>query len=134
MFREVSGVQIKEALRRWLKGEGERPIAHGVGVDRKTARRYIAAALELGIDRSGGEGQLTDELIGQRWPRRCARTAQTATVRPWRSLLAEAHEVASPEEEATLSERVHTGVHDRIRDVEGRMNERQGRGGCPLSL
>lgn len=82
MFREVSGVQIKEALRRWLKGEGERPIAHGVGVDRKTARRYIAAALELGIDRSGGEGQLTDELIGQRWPRRCARTAQTVTVRP----------------------------------------------------
>jgi hypothetical protein len=29
---------------------------------------------------------------------------------------------------------VHTGVHDRIRDVEGRMNERQGRGGCPLPL
>jgi hypothetical protein len=36
-----------------------------VGVDRKTARRYIAAALELGIERSGGEEQLTDELIGQ---------------------------------------------------------------------
>ena len=65
VFREVTVVQIKEALRRWLKGEGERPIAQGVGVDRKTARRYIAAALELGIDRSGGEGQLTDELIGQ---------------------------------------------------------------------
>jgi len=65
VFREVTVVQIKEALRRWLKGEGERPIAHGVGVDRKTARRYIAAALELGIDRLGGEGQLTDELIGQ---------------------------------------------------------------------
>ena len=65
VFREVTVVQIKEALRRWLKGEGERPIAHGVGVDRKTARRYIAAALELGIDRQGGEGQLSDELIGQ---------------------------------------------------------------------
>ena len=64
-FREVSVVQIKEALRRWLKGEGERPIARGVGVDRKTARRYIAAAMELGLDRSGGEEQLTDELIGQ---------------------------------------------------------------------
>jgi len=34
-------VQIKEALRRWLRGEGERPIAQVVGVDRKTARRYI---------------------------------------------------------------------------------------------
>lgn len=81
-------VQIKEALRRWLRGDGERPIAQGVGVDRKTARRYITAAIELGVDRHGGEGQLTDELIGQVVER----------VRPhrpdghgpaWRSLLAE---------------------------------------------
>ena len=88
MFREVSVVQIKEALRRWLRGDGERPIAHGVGVDRKTARRYITAAIELGVDRDGGEDQLTDELIGQVVER----------VRPhrpdghgpaWRSLLAE---------------------------------------------
>jgi transposase len=64
-FREVSVVQIKEVLRRWLKGEGERPIAHGIGIDRKTARRYISAAIELGLDRSGGEEQLTDELIDQ---------------------------------------------------------------------
>jgi hypothetical protein len=64
-FREVSVVQIREALRRWLKGEGERPIAQGVGVDRKTARRYITAAIELGIDRSGGEEQLSDEVIAQ---------------------------------------------------------------------
>jgi transposase len=64
-FREVSVVQVKEALRRWLKGEGERPIAQGVGIDRKTVRRYIAAAIELGVERSGGEEQLSDELIGQ---------------------------------------------------------------------
>jgi len=64
-FREVSVVQVKEALRRWLNGDGERPIARGVGVDRKTARRYITAAVELGVDRAGGEEQLTDELIGQ---------------------------------------------------------------------
>jgi hypothetical protein len=31
---------------------------------RKTARRYIAAAVECGVVREGGEGQLTDELIG----------------------------------------------------------------------
>ncbi len=87
-FREVSVVQVKEALRRWLKGEGERPIAHGVGIDRKTARRYIAAARELGVERTGGEEQLSDELIGQVLER----------VRPhrpdghgeaWRTLLAE---------------------------------------------
>lgn len=64
-FREVSVVQIREALRRWLKGDGERAIAQGVGVDRKTAKRYITAAVELGFDRAGGEEQLTDELIGQ---------------------------------------------------------------------
>lgn len=64
-FREVSVVQVKEALRRWLSGDGERPIARGVGIDRKTARRYITAAVELGVDRHGGEEQLTDELIGQ---------------------------------------------------------------------
>ena len=64
-FREVTVVQIKEALRRWLRGEGERTVARGVGVDRKTARRYIAAAMELGVVRCGGEEQLTEELIGQ---------------------------------------------------------------------
>jgi transposase len=64
-FREVSVVQVKEALRRWLHGDGERPIARGVGIDRKTVRRYIAAAVELGVDRDGGEGQLSEELIGQ---------------------------------------------------------------------
>lgn len=64
-FREVSVVQIKEALRRWLKGDGERTIARSVGVDRKTARRYVAAAVEVGLDRHGGEEQLTEQLIGQ---------------------------------------------------------------------
>jgi transposase len=93
-FREVSVVQVKEALRRWLKGEGERPIARSVGVDRKTARRYIAAAIELGIDRSGGEEQLSDEVIGQVLER----------VRPhridghgeaWRTLLAEQAQITA---------------------------------------
>jgi len=39
-FREVSVVQVKEALRRWLSGDGERPIARGVGIDRKTGIRW----------------------------------------------------------------------------------------------
>jgi transposase len=64
-FREVSVVQVKELLRLWLQGEGERPIARGVGVARTTVRNYIAAAVEVGVDRGGGEKQLTDELIGQ---------------------------------------------------------------------
>jgi transposase len=64
-FREVSVVQIKEVLRRWLRGGGERTIAKGAGIDRKTAKRYVQAAVELGLDRSGTEDQLTDELLGQ---------------------------------------------------------------------
>lgn len=64
-FREITVVQVKEVLRRWLKGEGERPVAQGVGVDRKTVRRYIAAGMAFGLERSGGEEQRTDELIGQ---------------------------------------------------------------------
>ena len=34
------------------------------GVDRKTVRRYVAAAVELGLCRDGGEGQLSDEFVG----------------------------------------------------------------------
>jgi transposase len=64
-FREVSVVQINEVLRRWLHGDSERSIAEGAGVDRKTVRRYVCAAVELGLIRDGGEAQLTDELIGQ---------------------------------------------------------------------
>jgi transposase len=93
-FREVSVVQVREVLRRWLRGDGERPIARGVGVDRKTARRYIAAAIDLGVDRCGGPEQLTDELIGQVVER----------VRPhrpdghglaWRTLLAEEERITA---------------------------------------
>jgi len=48
-FREVSVVQVKEVLRRWLrKDEGLRSIALGAGVDRKTARRYVDAAIGSG--------------------------------------------------------------------------------------
>lgn len=64
-FREVSVIQVKEVLRRWLQGAGERPIAHGAGLSRGAVRRYITAAQTLGVERDGGEGQLTDELIGQ---------------------------------------------------------------------
>ena len=64
-FREVTVVQVREVLRRWLRGQGERPAARAAGVDRKTARRYIAAGIEVGLERDGPESQLTDEVIGQ---------------------------------------------------------------------
>jgi transposase len=64
-FREVRVFEVREVLRLWLRGEGQRPIGRLVGMDRKTVRRYIDAAVELGLDRAGDEDQLTDLLLGQ---------------------------------------------------------------------
>lgn len=64
-FREVSVVEVREVLRAWLGGAGLRAVAGQAGVDRKTARRYVAAAEAVGVVREGGEAQLTDEVIGQ---------------------------------------------------------------------
>lgn len=64
-FREVEVQEIREVLRAWLAGAGLRKVAEQAGVDRKTARRYVAAAEAAGLAREGGDGQLTDELIGQ---------------------------------------------------------------------
>ncbi|MGD9755546.1 MAG: IS21 family transposase [Acidimicrobiia bacterium] len=57
--------EVREILRLWLRGEGLRAIGRLAGMDRKTVRRYVAAAEELGLDRAGDEDQLTDLLLGQ---------------------------------------------------------------------
>ncbi len=64
-FREVAVTEIREVLRAWLAGAGLRQVAAQAGVDRKTARRYVTAAVEAGMARDGGLGQLTDGLAGQ---------------------------------------------------------------------
>jgi hypothetical protein len=64
MYREVSVIEVREVLRAWLSGAGFRRVAELAGVDRKTARRYVAAAVAAGLDRDCGVDQLTDELIG----------------------------------------------------------------------
>jgi transposase len=91
MFREVSVVEIREVLRAWLAGHGLRVVATQAGVDRKTARRYVEAAVAAGLDRDGGVDQLDDALIGtvvavvrpdrpeghgQAWDMLCANNAQ----------------------------------------------------------
>src|SRR5919197_2729407 len=63
-FREVRVFEVREALRLWLRGEGIRAMERMAQLDRKTVRRYVNAAVELGLARADGEGQLTDELIG----------------------------------------------------------------------
>lgn len=62
-FREVPVFEVKEVLRLWLRGEALRAIERMLGVDRKTVRRYVEAAAELGVDRSIGEAQLSDEFL-----------------------------------------------------------------------
>ena len=42
-FREVAVIEIREVLRAWLAGWAAQ-VAEQAGVDRKTARRYVAAA------------------------------------------------------------------------------------------
>ena len=64
-FREVSVVVVREILRLWLAGHGYRSIARLAMVDRKSARRYVQAAAAAGLDRAGGQEQLTEELLAQ---------------------------------------------------------------------
>lgn len=74
-FREVRVYEVREVLRLWLDGEGFRSIERLSAVDRKTVRRYVNAAQELGLVRDGGVGQLGDEFIA----------AVVEVVRPHRS-------------------------------------------------
>ena len=79
-FREVGVVEVREVLRGWLEGAGLRKVAERAGVDRKTARRYVAAAEAEGLGRDAGVEALSDELIGA-VVARSARFARTGTAR-----------------------------------------------------
>ncbi|MBV9282896.1 MAG: IS21 family transposase [Chloroflexi bacterium] len=64
-FREVRVFEVREVLRLWLAGETLRGIERLACIDRKTIRRYLAAAEAAGIRRGGGDDQLSDEVIGR---------------------------------------------------------------------
>lgn len=63
-FREVRVFEVREVLRLWLAGKGLRSVERLSQVDRKTVRRYVAAAEGLGLDRDGDEDQLSDVFVG----------------------------------------------------------------------
>jgi transposase len=63
-FREVRVFEVRDVLRLWLAGEGIRAMERLAGLDRKTVRRYVEAALELGLVRPGGVEQLSEVFIG----------------------------------------------------------------------
>ena len=64
-FREVSVVEVKEVLRGWLEGSGLRTVAERAGVDRKTARRSVAAAQAAGLQRDARFADVGDVLVAQ---------------------------------------------------------------------
>ncbi len=43
-YREMHCMEIRELIRRWQAGLGQRRIASGTGLSRQTVRRYIEAA------------------------------------------------------------------------------------------
>lgn len=82
MFREVRVYEIREVLRLWLRGNGLRAVERLAGMDRKTVRRYVDAAVAAGMVRDGGEEQLNDVLLASVCERPAGRGAA------WEALVA----------------------------------------------
>ncbi len=93
-FREVRVFEVREVLRLWLAYEGFRAIERLMAIDRKTVRRYVEAAVALGLDRDGDASQLDDVFIAQVVeavrPHRCDGHGAA-----WRTLAAHHDQIAS---------------------------------------
>ncbi len=62
-FREVTMIEVKEALRLWLRGVAKKRIAKQLALDPKTVRRYCEIAEAHGIEPKLGEATLTEERV-----------------------------------------------------------------------
>lgn len=62
-FREVTMLEIKEVLRRWLRRDSKSEIARQCGVARGTVRCYIKVAEEAGLVPGQDESVLDDERL-----------------------------------------------------------------------
>ena len=60
-YREVGMHEVKEVLRLWLAGQAKKAIARQVGLDPKTVRSYVAAALAAGLVATASE--VSEELL-----------------------------------------------------------------------
>ncbi len=63
-YREVTMIEIKEVLRRWVSGTPKKRVAAQLGLDPKTVRRYVEAAELQGIRLEDGLTGLTDDRVG----------------------------------------------------------------------
>ena len=61
-FRELTMIDVREVIRRWQSGQSSRAIARSGIADRKTAGRYIEAALACGLTK---DSELGDNLVAE---------------------------------------------------------------------
>ena len=62
-YREVTMLEIKEVLWRWLVGGSKKAIARQLGVARNTVRHYIEVAEAQGLATGQGTEALSDERL-----------------------------------------------------------------------
>src|SRR5207302_5593381 len=52
-YRELHRMEIEEVVRRWQVKESQRAIARATGLARETVKKYLAAAISLGLSATG---------------------------------------------------------------------------------
>src|ERR1700716_3655470 len=52
-YRELHRMEIEEVVRRWQVNESQRAIARATGLARETVKKYVAAAVGLGLSATG---------------------------------------------------------------------------------
>ncbi len=62
-YRELSVIEVREVLRRYVLGESVRAIARGTGADRKTVTKYLRAGQALGVH-PGGPPPSEEQVVG----------------------------------------------------------------------
>jgi len=63
-FKEVSRVAITEVIRRWQTGLSLRALARASGLSRSTVRKYVQAAVQVGLERDPSqEGPTEAQLL-----------------------------------------------------------------------
>lgn len=111
-YREVTMIEVREVLRRWLAGAAKKEIAGFLGLDPKTVRRYVRAAESCGLTPGDGNA-LTEEtftsVLAALEPRRACSAGET-----WKRC-----EAARERIEAWLRSRVRLSKIHRLLKREG---------------
>ena len=95
-YRELHRMEIEEVVRRWQVKESQRAIARATGLARETVKKYLAAAISLGLSVTGPpptEAQLLElRRLGVVAVQPVKRMApQLAMLEPYREQIASKH-------------------------------------------